>query len=315
MSISGSITTVSGEKNTSDLSGAVLAHEHLRIDLSNEVDPKGFVQDNEAVMKELVEAREHFGLGLVLELTCQGMGRDPLVLRSLSERSGVEIVCATGFYYERFHPGYVVDSSADELAGILIREIREGIDDTGIRPGVIGEIGSHGCEMSVAEERCFRAAARAAIETGLPVSTHAHLGAGAIHQLELLLEEGLSAEKICLGHQDLLADSRQHQHLAEAGAYVAFDTVGKESYQSDEARLHLVLEMLKAGHGGRILLSNDISRENYFRERGGVGYSHLFRSFLPRLEEAGVERQQIKTIVEDNPREFLTRREEGRGAR
>ena len=293
------------------MSGTVLAHEHLHIDLTHEGDTEGFVRDDKAVIEELVETREAFGLGLVIELTCQGMGREAMVLKRLSEKSGVEVVCATGFYYERFHPSYVIESSVDELSEVLAEEIRSGIEGTRVRPGVIGEVGSHGEEMSASEEKCFRASAKTAIAMGLPVSTHAHLGVGAVEQLGLLQEEGLSAERICLGHQDLTDDPVQHKRLAETGAYVAFDTVGKISYQPDEVRVRLVLALLEAGHAERILLSNDISRESYLRDRGGVGYSHLFRSFLPELREAGVDERTVRTIVEDNPKRFLTRREGG----
>lgn len=311
--MAGKITTVLGDRDPARIRSLALAHEHLSIDLSHEGDPGGYVRDEEAVLAELEAAREGYGLGLVVELTCQGMGRDPAALKRLSEGSGVEVACATGFYYERYHPPYVVDSSVGELARMLVDEIREGIGGTGIRPGVIGEVGSHGPQMSAAEERCFRAAARAALSTGLSMTTHAHLGVGAPGQLELLMAEGLSAEKVCLGHQDLIDDPDQHQALADAGAYVAFDTVGKESYQPDEVRLRLVVSMIEAGHANRILLSNDVSREAYLKKNGGPGYSHLFRSFVPRLREAGVDETTLKTVLKDNPKRFLTREEEHLG--
>lgn len=307
--MSGVITTVLGDRDPAQIRGPALAHEHLCIDLSNEGDPEGYVRDEETVLGELEAARDGFGLGLVIELTCQGMGRDAAALERLSTASGVQVVCATGFYYERFHPPYVRHSSADELTERLLDEINKGIEDTGVRPGVIGEVGSHGPEMSAAEERCFRAAAQAALASGLSMTTHAHLGVGAVGQLELLLEEGLPPERICLGHQDLIDDSNQHETLAEAGAYVAFDTVGKESYQSDEVRLRLLMRMLEAGYEHRILLSNDISREAYLKSRGGFGYGHLFEAFVPELRRAGVGDRSLTTILEENPKRFLTRKE------
>jgi phosphotriesterase-related protein len=307
--LSGEITTVLGDKDPAQIRYSALAHEHLRIDLSREGDPEGYVRDEGAVLEELEGARDRFGLGLVIELTCEGMGRDAAALKRLSTASGVDVVCATGFYYERFHPPHVRRSSVDELTGHLLDEINTGIEDTGVRPGVIGEVGSHGLEMSAAEERCFRAAARAALASGLSMTTHAHLGVGAVGQLELLLEEGLPPERICLGHQDLIDDPDQHRTLAEAGAHVAFDTVGKESYQPDEVRLRLLLRMLEAGHEDRLLLSNDISREAYLKSRGGFGYSHLFESFVPELRRAGVGDHTLTTILEENPKRFLSRKE------
>jgi len=305
----GTITSVLGDRDAAEVFGPALSHEHLCIDLSHEDDPDGYVRDEEAVLAELEVARDEFGLGLVVELTCQGMGRDAKVLKRLSEVSGVDVICATGFYYERFHPHYVKNSSVDELVSRMLEEIQNGIEDTGVRPGVIGEVGSHGPEMSAAEKRCFRAAARAALASGLSMTTHAHLGVGAVGQLELLLEEGLPPERICLGHQDLIDDSDQHETLAETGAYVAFDTVGKESYQPNEVRLRLLMRMLEAGHEDRLLLSNDVSREAYLKSRGGFGYGHLFESFVPELRRAGVEDRTLSTILVENPKRFLRRKE------
>ncbi|CAM5240489.1 Putative phosphotriesterase OS=Streptomyces griseus subsp. griseus (strain JCM 4626 / NBRC)OX=455632 GN=SGR_6902 PE=3 SV=1 [Streptomyces griseus subsp. griseus] len=152
----------------------------------------------------------------------------------------------------------------------------------------------------------LRAGARAAVATGLSVATHAQLGRGGLAQLELLTGEGLPAHRVSIGHQDLLDDPGVHRELAERGAYVAFDTVGKSGYQSDGTRLRLLLALLEAGHADRALLSCDISRHGYLRDAGGQGYGHLFASFLPRLRAAGADDDLIDLLTRRNPVRFLT---------
>jgi phosphotriesterase-related protein len=137
---------------------------------------------------------------------------------------------------------------------------------------VLGEVGSHGDEPAEVEVRCLRAAGRAAV--------------------------------VCIGHQNLIEDHAAHRSLAQAGAYVAFDTLGKDAYQSDSTRLELVLSMIEADRADRVLLSNDVSRDGYlFRATGG--YGHLFASFLPALAAAGVDSATMRMMVRDNALRFL----------
>ncbi|MGY0018972.1 phosphotriesterase family protein [Streptomyces sp. YJ-C3] len=301
--------TVTGPLSYEAVRGPALSHEHLVLDLDVEGDG-GAVLDAErhgpAVTAELAALREEFGLSLVIELTCRGMGRDPRALAVISRATGVAVIAATGWYYEPFHTPELASTSVEQLAASLVREIEDGFGTTGIRPGVLGEVGSHGDVPSEPETRSLRAAARAAATTGLSVATHAQLGHGGLAQLELLTSEGLPAHRVSIGHQDLLDDPAVHKELAASGAYVAFDTVGKESYQSDDTRLRLLIGLIEAGHADRVLLSCDISRHGYLESEGGQGYGHLFRSFLPRLRAAGMDDDLIDLMTRRNPLRFLT---------
>ncbi|MDA0563893.1 aryldialkylphosphatase [Streptomonospora sp. S1-112] len=305
------IRTVTGHRMApAEVAGAVLAHEHLRIDLRTPTDAAAAVTDDAAVVAELRAARERHGLGLVVDLTCRGMGRDVRAVRSIAERSGVPVVVATGWYYERFHPGGEPGGSVERAADLLVAEIEEGVAGTGVRPGVIGEVGSHGPAATPAERTGLVAAGRAAAATGLSVATHAHLGQGALEQLDLLTGAGLPPHRISLGHQDLSADTRQHRALAEAGAYVAFDTVGKASYRSDADRLAALLDLLEAGHARRILLSNDISRDAYLAAHGGQGFGHVLGTFRRALAERGVDEPTLDLLYRANALRWLTGTEE-----
>ncbi|MCB5182119.1 phosphotriesterase family protein [Streptomyces antimicrobicus] len=289
--------------------GPVLAHEHLVLDLSRPDDRAAVLdtdRDAPAVVRELTSLREEFSLALVIELTCRGMGRDIAALARISRASGVPVVAATGWYHQGFHPPEVAGAGVEQLTGTLVREITEGADGTGIRPGVIGEIGTGGAQPTEAEARVLRAAAGAALATGLSVVTHARRGQGGRAQLDLLTGAGLPPYRVCLGHQDLLDDPAAHRALAAEGAYVAFDTIGKARYRPDADRLRLLLALLEAGHAHRVLLSGDVSRRAYLQAAGGPGYGHLLRGFLDQVRAAGVDEPLIDLMTRRNPLRFLT---------
>ncbi|MEU3653913.1 phosphotriesterase [Streptomyces sp. NPDC032161] len=302
------IRTVTGPLDPSSITGPVLAHEHIALDLRRDSDHEAVLDARHAdlVTGELASLREAFGLSLVIEQTCRGMGRDTDALARISAASRVAVVAATGWYYEPFHPDEVDGAGVEQLTDSLVRDIEQGIGTTGIRPGVIGEVGSHGEHPSEPERRTLTAAARAAVRTGLSLATHAHLGVGGPAQLDLLTAEGLAPHRVAVGHQDLLDDPAVHRRLAAEGAYVSFDTVGKNSYQSDATRLRLLLALIESGHADRVLLSCDVSRHGYLTGEGGTGYGHLFHSFLPRLRAAGVDEDLIDLITRRNPLRFLT---------
>ncbi|MFI6725331.1 phosphotriesterase [Streptomyces atratus] len=303
------LRTVVGDLAADSVAGPALAHEHLVLDLDHRGDGAAVLDPglhSAAVTAELAALRAEFGLSLVVELTCRGMGRDVRALARIARDARIAVVAATGWYYEPFHTPEIDGSSVEELTGTLVQEIDGGIGATGIRPGVLGEIGSHGDTPTAPEAKVLRASARAALATGLSVATHAQLGRGGIAQLELLTGEGLPAHRISIGHQDLLDDPAVHKELAASGAYVAFDTVGKDGYQSDDTRLRLLLALVEAGHADRVLLSCDISRHGYLLDEGGRGYGHLFRSFLPEARAAGLDDDLIDLMTRRNPLCFLT---------
>lgn len=311
------LRTVTGPLPPARVTGPVLAHEHLALDLRRSDDGDAVLDPARhagPVAAELAGLREEYGLGLVVELSCRGMGRDPRALARISAESQVAVVASTGWYYAAFHPPELAATSTDELTAILLHDVTGGLDGTAVRPGVLGEIGSHGELPDATERRVLTAAARVALTAGLSVATHAQLGRGGPAQLEALTAAGLPPARISIGHQDLLDDPGVHRELASAGAYVAFDTVGKHRYRSDRARLRLLLALLEAGHADRVLLSCDISRYGYLRSAGGHGYGHLFRSFLPELRAAGADDDTVDLLTRRNPLRFLTGADGARAA-
>jgi len=299
------IKTVTGDIKAKDIHGPVLPHEHLAIDLRRPGDTQGYLTDVAPVANELHEAKQRYGLGLVVDQTARGMGRDVEKLRLISQQAEVPIVAATGWYYSTFHPsGELTD--IESALDLLRRDITIGIDGTEVKAGVIGEIGTHAEQPTPTERVSFLAAGRAAKQYNLPLSTHAALGKGVAAQLELLTESGVDFSRVSIGHQDLFANTEQHKMIAETGAYVAFDTVGKSSYQSDDTRIQLLIALLELGHERNILLSNDISRYGYLVSEGGTGYSHVLGTFAGRLRDIGIDDATLDLLYRRNPLRWLS---------
>ncbi|GAB2462367.1 phosphotriesterase family protein [Xylanimonas ulmi] len=302
------IQSVLGPIDPHSVRGAVLPHEHLAIDLRVEFDSEAVLSDDDtpAVATELADASARFGLALVIDQTARGMGRDIAALRRIATTSGVPVVASTGWYYERFHPAAEPGDDVGRATALLISDLTEGVDGTDVLAGVIGEIGTHGQTPSAPERVSLLAAGRAAAATARPVSTHAHLGTGARAQLDLLASTGVDLSRVSIGHQDLTTDAAQHAAIADAGAYIAFDTIGKESYQPDDVRLRLVLDLLEQGRERNLLLSNDISRRSYLRVAGGKGYSHTLGRFAARLRAAGIDKHTLDQLFRRNALRWLT---------
>lgn len=300
------IMTVTGKIAVHTVTGPVLAHEHLAIDLRTEGDSAGFLDHQAQIERELLELKKSGNLGLIVEQTCRGMGRQLATLRELSETTGVPIVAATGWYYGRFHPDGEPGTSVEDAYEILEREILHGIEGTQIQAGVIGEIGTSGENPTPAEEISLRACARAAQIHQKPLGTHAHLSTGWRAQLDIFESEGLDLSQVVVGHQDLTDDTDQHLEIIARGAYVGFDTVGKQSYFPDSKRAEALLRLLENGQEERIVLSNDISRHGYLKSEGGQGYGHVLSSFAEHLRSEGISEETLDLIYRRNALRWLS---------
>jgi phosphotriesterase-related protein len=300
-----SVMTVTGPVSSFDLA-RVSMHEHLICDLEHSV--RGLVaglDDVELAIQEAARLRAAGGATLV-DATVRGAGRDVHALRRIAEETGLNIVTSTGFYTEPYYPREVYELTVADLADLMTREIEEGIDGTDIRAGIIGELGTRRRHISPAEERVFRAAARAQQRTGVAITTHTYAGAElALEQVRLLLDAGVAPDRIIIGH---LGDRRTCDYFAEiarTGVYVQFDHVGMTELQSDTVRAAIIKDMVERGFQDQILLSCDICYKSHLHAYGGQGYDYLLVHFVPELLSAGVTQQQIDAFLTDNPRRAL----------
>ncbi|MFA4965252.1 MAG: phosphotriesterase, partial [Thermoleophilia bacterium] len=198
------IQTVTG-KVPVDAIGLTLPHEHLFLTMwaNNGQEPMLQVRDEALLLSELEAFRTAGGTCLV-DQTPRGCGRDPAGVKRLAESSGLFLVIGCGWYTEPFYPSAdeLERRSVDSIATQLLAEIEEGVDGTGIKPGVIGEIGAAQGWISPLEERVHRAAARAQLGSGLPLATHTLFHEAGLAQLDLFAEEGVDLSRVCIGHCD-----------------------------------------------------------------------------------------------------------------
>jgi predicted metal-dependent phosphotriesterase family hydrolase len=308
----GHVQTVLGSIDPDSL-GFTLPHEHTQIALwhiQGRWDYWQLTRDQPVILEELARFRTVGGSGLV-DLTLPGVGRDPVWLREVASASGLNVVMGCGWYRTAYYPpeASIDRRSTDDLADELVAEIEGGVRATGIRPGIIGEIGTDKPWVSPAEERVHRAAARAARRTGLAVTTHAVLSDVGLAQLRIFEEEGLDPGRVVIGHADSYPVLDHYLEIIARGASLEFDFIGMpwERERIGEVRtVELLLELLSRGHADRILLSQDVCNDSQLVRFGGNGYAYLADTFLPRLRAAGVSDSEIDTMTVGNPRRLLT---------
>jgi predicted metal-dependent phosphotriesterase family hydrolase len=299
------VMTVTGPASAGEL-GVVLPHEHVFIDLVREYRASGLLNDEHLARLELTELRAAGG-GTLVDLTLDEIGRDPAALRRVSTATGISIVMGCGHYRDPYlDRGWFDRTAVDAIAEELVRDITEGVRGTGICAGIIGEIGSDRGYISAAEERSFRAAARAHRQTGLTISTHAARWPVGTAQLGLLAEEGVDPRRVIVGHADSIPVPGYHLALVKQGCYVSFDSIGTGSPYDTERAVSYVLELVRAGFGAQILLSQDVCLRDHLRACGGCGYAFLLTDFLPRLTAAGLDPEQVRSFVTGNPWAALT---------
>lgn len=302
------IQTVLGKIAPEEL-GICSAHEHLSIDLSRVKKDPDTILDDEQGMREELEEFYRLGGRSMVEVTNDGMGRDALVLKRLSEATGVHLITCTGFYKDPYIPDFADGWKAEQFEQHFIKEAKEGIADTGILPGVIGEVGTSKNEMKPIERELLIGAAMACVETGLPVTTHTTLGTLGYEQVELLTKHGLPADQIIIGHQDLNPNKEEVLAVLETGAYIAFDTIGKNNYRPDEERADFLIDFINRGYEKQILLSADLTRKSHWKKHGGPGYGLVLETFIPKLKTSGVPESILHQFLTVNPSRAFSIRE------
>ncbi|OKH75148.1 hypothetical protein EB73_04515 [Mycobacterium sp. SWH-M3] len=272
------------------------------------------IDDVDLAVRELDHLATVPNAGLV-DLTNIGLGRRIEDLVTISKRAGVHVMSGCGFYIHDSHPDYVEQWSVDQLAELLIAELREGVDGTGIKAALIGEIGTSS-PVTEREKKVIAAAGTAAVETGAAVSIHlGPRGAEALNVLKILLAQGMSTDRVIMGHLDEHLDKGYHADVAQSGVAMAFDTFGSDFYYSglfkdptDLERIEHLLPLLYEGHAGQLVLACDVWTKANLKNYGGYGYDHLHRRILPLLrDEHGVSDDTITQMMVENPRRLLDR--------
>lgn len=268
------------------------------------------LDDEPLAIAELLHFKAAGG-ATVIDPTCRGIGRDPLALRRISQATGLNVVMGAGYYLEASHPPTVRPMSVDAIADEIVRDAFDGVDGTGVRIGLIGEIGVSG-DFTAAEEKSLRGASRAQRRTGLPLMVHLPGWFRHGHRvLDMVEQEGADPRRTVLCHMNPSHDDVTYQtSLAERGAFIEYDMIGMDYWYadqgvqcpSDEENARAIRRLIDLGHGDRLLLSQDVFLKMMLTRYGGFGYAYVLRQFVPRLKRHGVSDQAIRTMLVDNPR-------------
>lgn len=306
------VTTVLGPVEATDL-GQVDSHEHIF--LRSPILPGDQFQDLDKMTEEVGYVKAT-GIDTIVDLTPICLGRRASATAALSTATGVHVVLATGIHRSAHYPAghWLYDIDVDELADLLVTDLTEGIDDrdwqgptprpTTVRAGIV-KLGASYHTIKGAERRWMAAGARAARHADAPVAVHCEVGTAAHDILDILDGHGIPAHRVMLAHLDRNIDAGLHAEIAERGAYIGYDTIGRTKYHADSAVLDLIEAVATAGHANRVLLGTDVGRANMLRAYGGgPGMDVLGRTFLPRARKLWGDKA-VDELMIDNPQAFL----------
>jgi phosphotriesterase-related protein len=319
--------------------GVTLMHEHLlpRPAISSPPGkppfaPRISVAD---VVRELTHARDVYGVRSVVDCTPRRSPAELDAMAALSRETNLNVVVATGCMKEQYyHPArgnmssfWAYQMTPDQVADVIVEELTQGINGTAYRAGII-KVGTSKQRITEPEERLFRGAARAHVRTGFPITTHATLGTMGPEQAQVFLEEGADLRRVVIGHSDLNGNPAYHEGILRRGGNVGFDTIGKQRFDytrsdtagyhryefekeqyfvSDQVREHTLLELIRRGYAGQIVVSSDMGSEidQNPDTLAAWGYSFLLGRFLPQARERGLTEADQTRLLVDNPRRVL----------
>jgi phosphotriesterase-related protein len=303
------IETVRGPLPAAEL-GTTLVHEHVLVDFigADKVSADRYSAD-EAFRLALphVQEAKRLGVATVFECTPAYLGRDPRLLRRISETSGVVFVTNTGYYganNDKHVPAHAYRESASELAARWTAEARGGIDGTGIRPGFI-KSGVDAGRLSEIDRKLVTAAARCHLDTGLTIAVHTGDGAAALDILSVLEAERVAPAAYVYVHAQNERDRGIQARVAAAGAWVELDGIAPDSL---DAHVEAVVDLAGRGHLGRLLVSHDAGWYHVGEPGGGSyrGYGLLFEKFVPTLLKRGLSEKDVRTLLVENPARAFT---------
>ena len=277
--------------------------------------------DIPTAIEEVLLYRQHGGDSLV-DATSIGLARDPVGLARIWRATGMSVIMGASYYVADTHPPELAWLSEDELAERIAQNVADGVDGTGIKSGIIGEIG---CSWPLAENerRVLRASAGAQRRTGAPLLIHPGAAESASSEIiEVLTEAGADPDRIIMGHLDRIVYLYETlRELAETGCYLEWDLFGmEESYfppgmpgwnhqndiPNDARRMDDISWVISEGYGRRVLVAHDMCQKYRLEKYGGHGYHYILGHIVPRMRTRGFTQAAIHGILVRNPADALT---------
>ena len=313
-----SIETVRGPVELSEL-GPTLMHEHVFV-----LEPESLLNyahvwggsywDEEAGVADAIAKLRRLrdgGIETIVDPTAIGLGRYIPRIQRVNAEVDLNIAVATGVYSFLELPRFLAYRSDDALVALFVREIREGIDDTGVKAaflkcaveewGLVGDI-----------PRILRLIAAAAVETGVPVMVHTNAAAKTgLIALEALTEAGVEPRRVVIAHAGDSNDLDYLRTIADTGASLGCDRFSIEHFNPDANRVETLVALLAEGYGDRIHLGHDGASFYDFMQHNPAfasersDYLHISTTILPELRARGVTLEQIDELLVGNPRRFF----------
>lgn len=300
------VMTVLGPVAPDEL-GVCLHHEHVLCDppaVTGE-DPDYRLDDVDRASEEL-EAFITAGGRSIVDASPRDYGRDIGGLYAIAQRVPAHIIAVTG-RHKHLHAARMENAlDVDALTEEYVHELREGIGEWSVRPGVI-KLGTSLNEMTRVEQTAARAAARAHLHTGAPITTHLEAGTHAHQQLDMIEEEGVDPCRVILGHLDRALNRSYLTTLLDRGAFCSFDQIGKRRHGEDGPTITTLLALVEAGYEDQLLVSQDLARKSLLASYGGSpGLVHLLERFTLDLMEQGAPSSLVMKLLVSNPSRALT---------
>lgn len=342
----GKVQTVLGILPKEDL-GITLSHEHCLIDITctlntpkdeadktraNEplsIENVGYYRyhpldnrDNLTLLDEALAVSElvHFknaGGRAVVDATSVEIHRDPLALARISKATGLHIIMGSGHYVKVAMRVEEMETRTEEdIAEEIISDIRHGVNRTGIRAGLIGEIGCS-WPLEDLEKKVLRAAGKAQRETGAPLVVHPGRAERApLEIVDILDDIGADLTHTVISHIGRTVFSPDNRYrLAERGCYLAYDLWGNEGHYpasfavtdvlNDTQRIAQIKDLIEKGYGNRILISHDICWKFRYMAYGGHGYGHILLNCVPLMKNREMTHEDIHNLLVENPKNFF----------
>lgn len=315
-----SVETVRGPVDVTEL-GTTLMHEHVVVLTPEALQNYGHVWgerywDEEAGVADAIaklRAVADAGIRTLVDPTAPGLGRNIPRIRRINAEVDLHIVVATGVYAFLELPNFLHYRTPDAIAELFVRELREGIDDTGVRAAFVKcAVEEHGLVGDV--PRILDAVAIASLETGAPVMVHTNASAATgTTALQALVDRGVPPGRVVVAHAGDSNDLDYLRAIADTGATLGFDRFNIPHFNPDADRIRTLLALLAEGYGDRIHLSHDaacfydfmVGDPNFADER--PDYLHISTTILPALLDEGVTQGQIDELMVENPRRFFER--------
>ena len=315
------VQTVQGPIAEEEL-GVVLAHEHVRFRDEGVAAEWPDRYDEQAELEAAlaaVEAAKSRGVQTLVDPTAMFGGRDVRFMKRVADQTGVHIIACTGIYSYDYLPHYFENRDIDVMAEHFVADLQNGVQGTDIRAAFL-KCAADAPGVTERVEKIHRAVARASLQTGAPIMAHSMPAvATGPRQVEIFEEEGVDLARVQIAHCGDTDDVGYIEQLIDRGVYVGLDRYGLEMFLPIDKRNATAAELLRRGHGERLMISQDycasidwfpVEAEAVFESQGAIrnwSMTLVFDEVVPTLREQGVlDEQAFNTVFTENPRRWLT---------